>query len=51
MNNNEVYDLSNDYTYMKVRIFDVMKTMDKRVPISKEIIDKYIAMYNSDINI
>lgn len=49
--NNEVYDLSNDYTYMKVRIFDVMKTMDKRVPISKEIIDKYIAMYNSDINI
>lgn len=44
--NNEVYDLSNEYTFMKVRIYDIMKTMDKRVPISQEIIDKYIAEYN-----
>lgn len=47
--NNEVYDLSNDYTYMKIRIYDVMKTMDKRVPISQEMIDKYIAEYNDII--
>ena len=41
-NNNEIYDLSDDLTFMRVRIFDVLKTMDNRVPIDRETIDRYL---------
>ena len=44
-NNNEVYDLRDDFTYMRVRLFDVMKTMDSRVHMDKETIDKYLKEY------
>ena len=45
-NNNEVYDLGDDFTFMRVRIFDVLKSMDNRVPIDKATIDKYIKEYS-----
>ena len=44
--NNEVYDLSDDYTYMKVRLFDVMKTMDVRVHMDEKTIREYMEKYN-----
>lgn len=31
---------------MRVRIFDVLKSMDNRVPIDKATIDKYIKEYS-----
>lgn len=42
---NEVYDLGDDFTFMRVRIFDVLKSMDNRVPIDKETIERYIKEY------
>ena len=39
---NELYDLSDEFTYMKVRIYDVMKTMDNRVHMEKSTIDEYL---------
>ena len=45
--NNEIYDLSNDLTFMRVRLFDILKTMDNRLPIDKDIlIEKYRNSYN-----
>ena len=41
-NSNEIYDLSDDLTFMRVRLFDVLKTMDNRVPIDRDAIEKYI---------
>lgn len=45
--NNTVYDLSDDLTFMKIRLFDILKTTDNRVPLDKDFIDKYIREYNS----
>ncbi len=44
-NNNEIYDLQDDFTYMKVRIYDVMKTMDNRVHMDKATIEMYLKKY------
>ena len=49
-NNNEVYDLSDDYTYMKVRLFDVMKTMDVRVHMDEKTIQEYMERYNKKLS-
>ncbi len=46
-NNNEVYDLSDDYTFMRVRLFDVLKTMDNRIPLDKETIERYIKEHSA----
>lgn len=44
-NNNEIYDLRDDYVYMKIRIYDVMKTMDNRVHMDKATIEMYLKKY------
>ena len=46
-NNNEIYDLQDDFTYMKVRIYDVMKTMDNRVHMDKATIEMYLKKYGA----
>lgn len=46
-NSNALYDLSDDFTYMKIRIYDVMKTMDNRVHMDKSTIDTYLKRYNN----
>lgn len=48
-NHNEVYDLSDDFTYMKVRLYDVMKTMDVRVHMDPKTIEEYMERYNQKI--
>lgn len=49
--NNEVYDLSDDLTFMRVRLFDVLKTTDNRVPLDKATIDQYIREYKNIQNV
>lgn len=39
---NEVYDLGDDFTFMRVRLYDILKTTDNRVPIAQETIDEYL---------
>lgn len=41
-NNNTVYDLNDDLTFMRVRLYDVLKSMDNRVELDKNLIDKYL---------
>lgn len=43
---NQIYDLSDERTFMKVRIFDILKTTDNRVPIGKESIDMFMKNYS-----
>lgn len=39
---NEVYDLSDDFTFMRVRLYDILKTTDYRIPIDQATINEYL---------
>jgi hypothetical protein len=41
-NNNTIYDLSDDYTFENVKLQDILKTTDNRVPIDQSTIDEYL---------
>lgn len=47
---NEVYDLSDDFTFMRVRLHDILKTTDNRVHIDKNTIDEYMEKRFSEDN-
>ena len=44
-NDNQIYDLSQKMVGNELHISDMMKTLDKRVKINKEIIDEYMSRY------
>lgn len=48
---NEVYDLSDDFTFMRIRLRDILKTTDNRVPLDRKTIEEYMAKkFNNDNN-
>lgn len=47
---NEVYDLSDDFTFMRIRLRDILKTTDNRVPIDRKTIEEYMAKKFSNEN-
>ncbi|MBE5925389.1 MAG: HD domain-containing protein [Lachnospiraceae bacterium] len=47
LDNNVVYDLNRDDLYNKVQIKDVLKTMDKRVKLSDDFVNRFLESINN----
>ena len=47
LDNNVVYDLNREDLYNKVQIKDVLKTMDKRVKLSEDFVNKFLESINN----
>ena len=44
LDDNQVYDLSNDRLFSVLQIKDILKTMDKRVKLSEDFISQFKAI-------